>query len=137
MAVLARVSRSEIEALVERLGPLPPFGVLKPAETGTVMVEARAGGTGRRFNAGEATMCRCVIRLGTGEVGFAYALGRDAIKAEMCAVIDALLQRDPDGAWHDGIADIARDQAARRELVSRKAATTKVAFFTLVRGDAG
>lgn len=136
MAVLARASRDEIEGLVERLEALPAFEVLKAAETGTVMVEARAGGTGRRFNAGEATMCRCVVRLESGEIGFAYALGRDTVKAELCAAIDAVLQRDPHGPWHAGIHEIASRQSALRELASRKAASTKVAFFTLVRGDA-
>ena len=99
MAVLARASASQLEAIVERMGGLPDHTLLKPAETGTVMVEARAGGGGRRFNMGEATMTRCVVRLPHGATGFAYALGTDRRKARICAVLDALLQ-DPEGGRH-------------------------------------
>ncbi len=50
MAILARASRAEIAELA---GPdLPQHDVLKAPETGTVMVEGRAGGAGRRFNLG-------------------------------------------------------------------------------------
>jgi alpha-D-ribose 1-methylphosphonate 5-triphosphate synthase subunit PhnG len=133
MAILARASRAEIEALV---GPeMPGHEVLKAPETGTVMVEGRAGGAGRRFNLGEATVTRCVVRLGNGAMGFSYALGRDSRKARLAAILDARLQNEPHGdALHDGVAALAAKQAATRDLASRKAAATKVDFFTLVRG---
>jgi alpha-D-ribose 1-methylphosphonate 5-triphosphate synthase subunit PhnG len=137
MAALARASRGEIEALA---GPdLPAHEVLKAPETGTVMVEGRAGGTGRRFNLGEATMTRCVVRLQdsaqAGAMGFSYALGRDGRKARLAAILDARLQAEPeDGALRRGVAGLAAAQAAARDLASRKAAATKVDFFTLVRG---
>ncbi len=134
MGVLARASSSEVAAL---LGPLPPYEMIKRPETGTVMVEGRAGGGGRRFNVGEATMTRCVVRLPDGTMGFSYALGRDRKKAEQAAVIDALLQGNGEekGALLRHIDRLANDQKERRELASRKAAATKVNFFTLVRGD--
>jgi alpha-D-ribose 1-methylphosphonate 5-triphosphate synthase subunit PhnG len=132
MAVLARASRAEIEALA---GPvLPAHEVMKVPETGTVMVEGRAGGAGRRFNLGEATMTRCIVRLSDGAMGFSYALGRDGRKARLAAIIDARLQRESDGALRDGVSRLASAQAAARDLASRKAAATKVDFFTLVRG---
>lgn len=133
MAVLARASRAEIADLV---GPdLPGHEVLKAPETGTVMVEGRAGGAGRRFNLGEATVTRCVVRLPNGRMGFSYALGRDHLKARLAALADARLQDENEGgALHGGIARLAEGQAAARELASRKAAATKVDFFTLVRG---
>jgi alpha-D-ribose 1-methylphosphonate 5-triphosphate synthase subunit PhnG len=132
MATLARASRAEIEALA---GDMPAHEVLKAPETGTVMVEGRAGGAGRRFNLGEATVTRCVVRLGDGAMGFSYALGRDGRKARLAAILDARLQGEAeDGALRRGIADLAAQQAAARRLASRKAAATKVDFFTLVRG---
>jgi alpha-D-ribose 1-methylphosphonate 5-triphosphate synthase subunit PhnG len=132
MATLARASRIEIEAL---LGELPAHEVLKAPETGTVMVEGRAGGAGRRFNLGEATMTRCVIRLGDGTMGFSYALGRDARKARLAAIVDARLQgAEPVEKLRLGVQELAARQAAARDLASRKAAATKVDFFTLVRG---
>ncbi|AMJ63700.1 phosphonate C-P lyase system protein PhnG [Bosea sp. PAMC 26642] len=132
MAILARASRSEIEALA---GPeLPAHEVLKAPETGTVMVEGRAGGAGRRFNLGEATVTRCVVRLDDGAMGFSYALGRDGRKARLAAILDARLQREAQGSeLTRGIADLAARQMAARDLASRKAAATKVDFFTLVR----
>lgn len=135
MAVLARASRDEVEALLAQAGPLPPHEVLKPAETGTVMVEGRAGGAGRRFNLGEATMTRCVVRLSSGMLGFSYALGRDGAKARLAAIAEAGLQAEAEGGpLGRGIAALAERQQAARERASRKAAATKVDFFTLVRG---
>lgn len=137
MAVLARASLVELEAVVARLGGVPPHTVLKPAETGTVMVEGRAGGTGRRFNLGEATMTRCVVRLDDGLMGFAYALGTDRRKALLSALLDALMQHPARGRAiaDDEIAPLAALQKARKHLALRKAAATKVDFFTLVRGQ--
>jgi len=133
MAILARASRAEIEALAG--AELPAHDVLKAPETGTVMVEGRAGGAGRRFNLGEATVTRCVVRLGCGAMGFSYALGRDGKKARLAAILDARLQSEPqDAPLRSGVADLAAKQAAARDLASRKAAATKVDFFTLVRG---
>ncbi len=132
MAVLARASRAEIEALS---GPeLPAHEIMKAPETGTVMVEGRAGGAGRRFNLGEATMTRCIVRLSDGAMGFSYALGRDGRKARLAAILDARLQRKSESALRQGVARLAEAQVAARDLASRKAAATKVDFFTLVRG---
>jgi alpha-D-ribose 1-methylphosphonate 5-triphosphate synthase subunit PhnG len=36
---------------------------------------------------------------------------------------------------HDGINAMAQSQSEQRDQASRKAAATKVNFFTLVRGD--
>lgn len=135
LAILARASRAEIESLAGGLGALPDHDVLKAPETGTVMVEGRAGGAGRRFNLGEATVTRCVVRLGDGTMGFSYALGRDGRKARLAAVIDGLLQGEGEaGPLRSGVAELADRQQAARILASRKAAATKVDFFTLVRG---
>lgn len=133
MATLARASRDEIATL---LGALPEHEVLKAPETGTVMVEGRAGGAGRRFNLGEATVTRCVVRLPNGRMGFSYALGRDHRKARLAALLDARLQDEPAGGeLSQGVATLTAQQATARNLASRKAAATKVDFFTLVRGE--
>lgn len=135
MAVLARAPRGDIEALVSAIAT-PSFTTLKPPETGTVMVEGRAGGAGSRFNLGEATVTRCVIRLNSGTMGFSYALGRDKEKARLAALAEAVLQEEPaEGPLHVGIAVLAARQADARDLASRKAAATKVEFFTMVRGE--
>ncbi len=136
MAILARATTAELDAIVQQMGGVPPHTLPKPAEIGTVMIEARAGGTGVRFNMGEATVTRCVVDLGNGALGFAYALGTDRRKALLAAIIDARLQEAESEQWlHEAIGQLAQKQQQARDLASRKAAATKVDFFTMVRGN--
>ena len=137
MSILARASVAELEQALAALGQTPDFDMMKPAETGTIMLEGRAGGAGRRFNIGEATMTRCVVRLKDGTMGFAYALGRDKRKAQLAAIIDGLLQLPTHSVMLQDvlIRPLAERLAAKQAVASQKAAATKVDFFTLVRGD--
>lgn len=136
MAVLARARTEALEAIVAARGGLASHAVLKPAKVGTVMIEGRAGGTGGRFNTGEATVTRCVVRLDSGTLGFAYALGSDRRKALLAAMLDGLLQDcEAHESLFEAIGKLAAEQAAARDLASRKAAATKVEFFTLVRAS--
>ena len=68
---------------------------LKPVETGLVMLRGRAGGDGAPFNLGEATVTRAIVELPSGERGYAHILGRDAERARLAAIFDALWQ-EPD-----------------------------------------
>ena len=137
MGVLARTDAKQIAAIVADLPVHPVYDLVKRPETGTIMLEGRAGGAGRRFNLGEATMTRCVVRLEDGTLGYSYALGRDRKKAEDAALLDAVLQTHAaaDELIARFIAPLAAEQLASKEEASRKAAATKVSFFTLVRGD--
>lgn len=137
LAVLARASRCDLEAVLADLPTVPGYTLLRPPESGAIMVSARAGGSGRQFNLGEASVTRCTVRLDEGTAGVAYALGRDRRHAELAAVLDALLQAASGGAdlYEHHIRPLARQQQAARDLRSRQAAATKVDFFTLVRGD--
>ena len=136
LSVLARAPLAEILVSLEDEAPLPACEIVKAAECGTIMIEGRAGGSGRRFNAGEATMTRCVVRDGA-RLGFAYALGRDKAKALLCARLDAALQDDllRDRLLARVIGPLEAAQRARRARASRRAAATSVEFFTMVRGD--
>jgi phosphonate C-P lyase system protein PhnG len=136
MGVLARASRTRLATLMADFAGCPKPEIVRPAETGTVMAEGRAGGTGARFNVGEVTATRCVVRV-EGRLGFSYALGRDRVKAELAAALDALLQNPErqDALLAKIITPLAQEEAAARALASRKAAATKVDFFTLIRGD--
>jgi len=137
MSVLAKAEPKALHALWQQAGPTPDFSYLRQPETGMVMLRGRAGGTGQRFNLGEMTMTRCAVRLPDGRVGHGYVGGRDREHATRAALVDALMQ---DAAQRDALdaAIIAPlEQAAReaRETASRKAAATKVDFFTMVRGE--
>lgn len=136
MGVLARATASELEAAWSDLSEHPAYDFLRRPEIGLVMVRGRAGGTGNPFNFGEMTVTRCAVRLADGTTGHSYAAGRDTRKAELAAVFDALLQTDARLNLENSlVSPLARRQADDRDLVSRKAAATKVEFFTMVRGD--
>ena len=133
MAVLARAGEMQLRACLAGLPPLPDFVVLRGPEAGLVMLRGRAGGTGGRFNMGGMTVTRCAVRAARGHVGHAYVAGRDAAQAELAARLDAALQ---DTATHDAlqaavIAPLAAAQAAEREATRRRAAATRVQFFTM------
>jgi alpha-D-ribose 1-methylphosphonate 5-triphosphate synthase subunit PhnG len=137
MSVLALASAEELEAAWQRMPAPPPHRLLRAPEIGLVMVRARAGGTGMRFNLGEMTVTRCSVALPDGTVGHAYIGGRRRRHAELAAVLDALLQ-DPQRRAHlDAaiVAPLARAQAERRRAVIARSAPTRVEFFTMVRGD--
>ena len=110
--------------------------MLRAPEIGAVMTRGRTGGGGAAFNLGEATATRCSIRLASGEEGHAYALGRDKRKARLSALCDALMQTDASIHVQDRIlSPLAAEEQASRDDQSRKAAATKVEFFTMTRGD--
>jgi alpha-D-ribose 1-methylphosphonate 5-triphosphate synthase subunit PhnG len=136
MSVLALASPDELGVRWNKVSP-PPHRMLRPPETGLVMVRGRAGGTGMRFNVGEMTVTRCAVQLEGGAVGVAYIRGRDRRHAELAAVLDALLQ-DParrDALEKAVVAPLAAAQAARRRAAAERVAPSRVEFFTMVRGD--
>jgi alpha-D-ribose 1-methylphosphonate 5-triphosphate synthase subunit PhnG len=137
MAVLAEADACEIAGFMKTIGPLPDHAEMRPAENGVVMLRGRIGGDGAPFNLGEATVSRAVIRLATGEIGFGYVLGRDRAKARLISLCDALLQADAYGAILESkvISPIRERIVAARDAAARQVASTKVEFFTLVRGE--
>jgi alpha-D-ribose 1-methylphosphonate 5-triphosphate synthase subunit PhnG len=137
MSVLAQASAEELEGRWRDVAALPRHRMLRRPETGLVMVRGRAGGTGVRFNVGEATVTRCAVELEGGAVGVAYVRGRDPRHAELAAVLDALLQ-DPsrrDDLERTVVAPLAAAQAERRRAAAERVAPSRVEFFTMVRGD--
>lgn len=137
MSVLALATGAELEAVVGALGSLPPYEFLRRPEAGSVLVRGRIGGTGRPFNVGEMTVARCTVQIPGGAAGTAYVAGTDLRHAELAAVVDALMQ-DPDRRLLVAarvVEPLAAAQAERADRRRRRAATTRVDFLTLVRGD--
>lgn len=135
MSVLARASADDIACRLSGLHPLPRYRLIRGPETGLVMVQGRAGGDGVPFNLGEVTVTRCTLCLEDGRVGHAYVAGRDARQAELAALVDAWLLDESArarvlAAVIDPLAVVQRDAAAE---VSRRAAATKVEFFTMTQ----
>jgi alpha-D-ribose 1-methylphosphonate 5-triphosphate synthase subunit PhnG len=137
MAALARASAAELAERLASVPERPDCSDLRPVETGLVMLRGRIGGDGAPFNIGEATVTRAAVRLASGEVGFAYVLGRDRNQARLAAICDALWQNasfrprierevlTPIRARIDGERDRRRGETA----------ATRVEFFTLARGE--
>lgn len=138
LAVLARATLAELEGMAPATHELTDLQSVRPPEIGMVMLRGRLGGTGDPFNLGEASVVRCALRLGDGPLGVSYALGRDKLRAELAAVLDAMLQ-DPehhDRLQNQVIAPLARAQAYARAKMQQDVASSKVEFFTFVRGEA-
>ncbi|HEY1611375.1 MAG TPA: phosphonate C-P lyase system protein PhnG [Paraburkholderia sp.] len=145
MAVFARTPCAELEAALDAAlegAARPAFDWLRPPQIGLAMVRARIGGTGDRFNLGEATVTRATLRLAggdaTGTIGVACHLGRDKRRAELAALADALLQHPE---RHPRLhARLVEPLAARienaRTTQRGQVASSRVEFFTMVRGDA-
>jgi alpha-D-ribose 1-methylphosphonate 5-triphosphate synthase subunit PhnG len=136
MAVLAHCATADIAARLDGLA-VPAHEQLRQPENGLVMLRGRIGGDGAPFNLGEATVSRAAVRLGSGEVGFGYTLGRDGAKAQMIALCDALIQTDAFAARveADVLTPLRVHVAAERQRKAEETAATKVDFYTLVRGE--
>jgi alpha-D-ribose 1-methylphosphonate 5-triphosphate synthase subunit PhnG len=137
MAVLAHSEPQDLADRWQALHISANYQVIRQPETGLVQIQARMGATGQRFFAGDATLTRAVVQLDNGLYGYSYLLGRDKTHAERCAVIDALMQ---DKAHFQTlqetlIAPLAANREQRRAKRRAEVNSSRVDFFTLVRGD--
>lgn len=134
MAVLAR---ADLETLERGLASFAPqeYSWLRRPETGLMMLRARVGGTGNRFNFGEMTVTRCTLRLPGAVTGVAYVQGRSHRKAELAALADALLQipATRDAVLRAVVEPAGRAADARAAGMRRRAQATRVEFFTVAR----
>lgn len=63
MSVLAHSQPAELAARLKALNITADYEVIRAAETGLVQIQARMGGTGERFFAGDATLTRAASAL--------------------------------------------------------------------------
>lgn len=110
---------------------------LRTAEAGLIMLRGRIGGDGGAFNLGEATVARASVRIDGVGVGHGYRLGRDVTAARLGAIADALWQAEATRAMIERrlIEPVEQRLAAEADTASRRAAATRVDFFTMVRGE--
>ena len=137
MAALAMAGSDRLREAWSGQAAIPEYRVVRGPETGLVMVRARAGNTGRRFNLGEMTVTRCSVSLESGVMGHACIAGMEPDHARLAALFDALMQEPgrEDELWAALIAPL---QEARRARLARRRAEvrpSRVDFFTLVRGE--
>lgn len=138
LAILARATTAELEAAKLLLGELEDVQYVRPAEVGMSMLRGRIGGTGDAFNLGEATVTRCALRVGRSPLGVGYTLGRERRKAELIALFDSLLQDVGRRAFiqREVVDVLAQRQSAQAQAARHAAESSKVEFFTFVRGAA-
>ncbi|MGZ3367699.1 MAG: phosphonate C-P lyase system protein PhnG [Caulobacteraceae bacterium] len=139
LSVLAKAHADEVTSAWNALDERPDYQALRAPEVGLVLVRGRMGGLGDAFNVGEMTLTRAAVRLQSGETGLAYVAGCDRRHAEIAAAVDAMMQSPELRGRVEGpvVARLDRAQRERRTLVARKAAATKVDFFTMVTGRGG
>lgn len=137
MSICAHANLNELEAAISALEPPPHVTDVRPPQFGLVMVRGRVGAVGNAFNVGEALVTRASVQLQNGVVGHSYMLGRVRQKARLAAIIDAAAQ-SPDAMSmieksliHPVSERLGREKATQ----AAETASTKVDFFTLVRGE--
>jgi alpha-D-ribose 1-methylphosphonate 5-triphosphate synthase subunit PhnG len=135
LSILAKAPSRDVIAAWDGLAERPAYRALRAPEIGMVLVRGRMGGGGDAFNMGEMTVTRAAVRLDSGETGIGYVAGRDRRHAEIAAAVDAMMQSAALRPAVEGavVARLARSQDERRDTAARKAAATKVDFFTMVR----
>lgn len=136
LAVLAHAPREALHAQAQRISS-QTFETLRAPEIGLVMLRGRIGNSGDRFNLGEATVTRCVLRhrglQGRVTAGVGYVLGRDEERATWVAQFDALLQQDEHQSdlLREVIAPLREVTAQARTLDAARTAASRVQFFTV------
>ncbi|WP_370298606.1 phosphonate C-P lyase system protein PhnG [Pontibacterium sp.] len=115
----------------------PEYQFIRKPETGLTMLRGRIGGSGQPFNMGEMTVTRCALRLASGTLGLSYIAGRSKEHAITAALADALLQEAGTAELLESmlINPLAAIQQAAQAERMREASSTKVDFFTMVRGE--
>lgn len=136
MELLARATAGEFNAAWTALPAEPEVTDLRGPETGLIMLTGRIGGDGARFNLGEATVSRSTVRLASGHIGFGQLLGSDRDRARKAAVFDALAATERGRPVVEELcAAIEARLTGERRQHEADAASTRVDFFTLVRGE--
>jgi len=135
MSTLAKAHSQDLIAAWNTLPERPRFTALRAPEHGLVLVRGRMGGGGAPFNVGEMTVTRAAVRLETGETGLSYVAGRSREHAEIAAAVDAMMQSPALRPLVEAdVVDLLNAaHETRRTLAARKAAATRVDFFTMVR----
>ncbi|HEP0019454.1 TPA: phosphonate C-P lyase system protein PhnG [Klebsiella aerogenes] len=137
MSVLAHSDPQDLLARMQSLRLAPEYELIRPPETGLVQLQARMGGIGDRFFAGDTTLTRAAVRLADGTLGYSWILGRDRPHAERCAAIDGLLQSPHyfHTLMETLITPLEAQRSARFDARRAEVNASRVDFFTLVRGD--
>jgi alpha-D-ribose 1-methylphosphonate 5-triphosphate synthase subunit PhnG len=137
MQLLADADIQDLKTEYDRLETPVDRSFLIPPETGMVMVQGKADGTGQSFCIGEMTVTRCMVQVMDRIQGYAMVPGSDPDHAQLAALFDALLQIP---AFHDRLMNtlirtLETKDGQRRQTLAEEVSDTTVEFFTLTRGE--
>lgn len=142
MRVLAGSAESELADMWRLWSGRARVERVRGPEVGLVMVQGRAGGSGTRFNLGEASVTRATVLVRSipessaeGEsLGTAYVLGSCPDKAELAAIFDGLLGSVYRQEVLEQVISVLEKRQADRDSAQRaEAGSTVVDFFTVAR----
>ncbi|MEN0115094.1 MAG: phosphonate C-P lyase system protein PhnG [Agrobacterium cavarae] len=135
--LLARATVEELLNCWSALDAKPQVEKVRGPETGLVMVRGKIGGGGSPFNLGEATVTRATVKLSSGTIGHAHALGTSRKQAWYAAIADALWQEETTRPLveREVLSVVASRLEKRKTSAIQQTAATRVDFFTMVRGD--
>ncbi|MEH3091926.1 MAG: phosphonate C-P lyase system protein PhnG [Agrobacterium cavarae] len=135
--LLARATVEELLNCWSALDAKPQVEKVRGPETGLVMVRGKIGGGGSPFNLGEATVTRATVKLASGTIGHAHALGTSRKQAWYAAIADALWQEETTRPLveREVLSVVASRLEKRKTNAIQQTAATRVDFFTMVRGD--
>lgn len=135
--LLARATVEELLNCWSALDTKPQVEKVRGPETGLVMVRGKIGGGGSPFNLGEATVTRATVKLASGTIGHAHALGNSRKQAWYAAIADALWQEETTRPLveREVLSVVASRLEKRKTIAIQQTAATRVDFFTMVRGD--
>ncbi|VFS12904.1 phosphonate C-P lyase system protein PhnG [Citrobacter koseri] len=94
MRALAYSNADALNVKMQALKLTPEYELIRAPETGLMQIQARMGGTGNRFFAGDTTLTRAVVRLKSGHAGLQLPAGaqqtpRRAVRRHRRAVAGA------------------------------------------------
>lgn len=137
MSVLAMASTEQLLSRSSTIVANHQFSDIRTAEVGLAQVRGRMGGIGNAFNLGDMTLTRCVVRSEEGRYGYSFVSGRDRQHARRAAELDALLQSEAHQTQliAELIEPLQQIQAEQDRKRREKTESTRVNFFTLVRGE--
>ena len=134
--VLTKSSSEDIYQFWYALNLQINYEIIQPAVVSMLMVKGKMGGFDNAFNLSEVTVTRCIIQTQDGHRGIVTQLGRDTQKALICALIDAMLLSNLHAViLQEVIIPLERVLKQKQQALYAQAQSTKVDFFTMVRGE--
>ena len=135
ISIFSKTSEDLLKNSLDHINFKENYDVLLGPEIGSIMIQGRAGGTGDKFNLGEATLTKCIVKF-QEKTGYSYHLGRNLIKSEYGAILDALMQIE---SYHSKLLMYVKEfqeeiQKEKTKIIAGSS-ESKDDFFTMVRGD--